>query len=149
MENVIRLLEGMAQDLRVASERLKILNREGVGEGRSLIRLDLVETPQEYIAVIDLPGTTKTQIDLNVSPNIFEVVAQFGAKRESGEYLIAERPYATDSRMVKLETAIRVDEVRAKFHDQAGVLRVVLPKEKKTSKKMKTPQKKITQAISG
>ena len=148
MENMIRLLEGMAQDLRGAAERLRILNQDSTGGVPSNFRLDLIENPKEYVALLDIPGVSRDQIDLNVSSNIVEVIANYETKREKGEYLISERPQSRASRMINLTQKIRVDQVKAKYNDQAGVLRILLPKDKSSPKTTKSKAKKIEEVVS-
>jgi HSP20 family protein len=148
MENIIRLLEGMAQDLRVAAERLNIIKQEGTGISPSKFKLDLIENPNEFIALLDIPGITRDLIDLNVSPQIVEVVANYDPKREKGVYLVNERPRTSDSRMINLPSTIKVNQVKAKYNDQSGVLRIRLPKDKGSAKSKRKP-KKIEHVVSG
>jgi HSP20 family molecular chaperone IbpA len=148
LENIIRLLEGMAQDLQVAAERLRIINQEGTGLSPSTFKLDLIEKPDEYVALLDIPGITRDLIDLNASPQIIEVIANFDPKREKGDYLVHERPTTRQSRLINLPKKIRVNHVKAKYNEQAGVLRIRLPKEKGPSKTTKRKPKKIEEVVS-
>ena len=76
MENVIRLLERIGQDIQTAVERLRNIKSDSEGLNKN-IRLDLIENPSEYVSYVDLPGLNKNKITLNVSSDAFEIVADY------------------------------------------------------------------------
>ncbi len=86
--------------------------------------VDVIDSPEEVVIFIDLPGTKKELIDLGVTEDAVTVKAKF--ERPSGTYLLRERPESETSRRVKLHAEMKPEQVKAKYED--GVLVVHLPK---------------------
>ncbi len=86
--------------------------------------VDVIDTTEEVVVYVDLPGTKKELIDLGVTEDAVTVKARF--ERPAGSYIQRERPEAETSRRVKLQAEVKPEQVRAKYEN--GVLEVHLPK---------------------
>jgi HSP20 family protein len=86
--------------------------------------VDVIDSPEEVVVFIDLPGTKKEMIDLGVTEDVVTVKARF--ERPAGTYLQRERSEAEMGRRVKLSAEVKPEQVRAKYEN--GVLEVHLPK---------------------
>lgn len=95
---------------------------------------DLYQTENTIIATFELPGVDKKDIDLNVTEDAVEVKVEKKAKKEQkGKQSYA---YTETSRCFykafKLPTKIDTGKVNAEYKN--GMLRLELPKLKKTEK---------------
>ncbi|MHC1631891.1 MAG: Hsp20/alpha crystallin family protein [Methanotrichaceae archaeon] len=93
-------------------------------EGYDTPTMDLVDTPEEIVVFVDLPGTDKENINLEITEDAIIV----GAKtlQPEGKYLHKERSVHNMKRKIKLSEEIKPEQVRAKYEN--GVLEVHLPK---------------------
>lgn len=96
------------------------------GETKSsdLAAIDLLETDDELIALVALPGASKEIIDLRVTEDSLYVEAK--ANPREGKYLRREINTMGMKRELKLPVEVKPEQVRASFKD--GILEVVLPK---------------------
>ena len=96
------------------------------GETKSfdLAAIDLLETDDELIALVALPGSSKEIIDLRVTEDSLYVDAK--ANPREGRYLRREINTMGMKRELKLPVEVKPEQVRASFKD--GILEVVLPK---------------------
>jgi HSP20 family protein len=96
------------------------------GETKSvdLAAVDLLETDDELIALVALPGASKEIIDLRVTEDSIYVDAK--ANPREGRYLRREINTMGMKRELKLPVEVKPEQVRASFKD--GILEVVLPK---------------------
>lgn len=89
---------------------------------------DVIDEGNQYRVKMDMPGTKKNEINLNVTDNSIEVSAEH--KEESEEkkknYLRKERSQVSFYRSLPLSEKILSDKVVAKLTD--GVLDITLPK---------------------
>ncbi|VVB72391.1 Small heat shock protein HSP16.5 [uncultured archaeon] len=97
-----------------------------IGEARSydIAAIDLIETEEELIALVALPGASKDKIDLRVTEDNLYVDAKASAR--DGKYLKREISALCMRRDIKLPVEIKPEQVRASFKD--GILEVHLPK---------------------
>jgi HSP20 family protein len=86
--------------------------------------VDVVDSAEEVVVYVDLPGTKKELIDLGVTEDAVTVKARF--ERPSGTYIQRERPEAEMGRRVKLAAEVKPEQVKARYEN--GVLVVRLPK---------------------
>lgn len=86
--------------------------------------VDVIDSPEEVVVYVDLPGTKKELIDLGVTEDTVTVKAKF--ERPAGSYVLRERPETEMGRRVKLPAEVKPEQVKAKYED--GVLVVHLPK---------------------
>ena len=97
-----------------------------ISEARSydLAPIDLIETEEELIALVALPGASKEKIDLRVTEDNLYVDAR--AEVREGKYLRREMGTLPRKREIKLPIEIKPEQVKASFKD--GILEVHLPK---------------------
>jgi len=89
---------------------------------------DLREDDDAFVAVIDLPGFEKDDIDLAVTENVLTVEASRteSAETDDDRYLHRERRSDSVRRSIRLPAAVRADDASATYNN--GVLTVTLPK---------------------
>jgi len=85
---------------------------------------DVIETPEEMVVFLDLPGTKKEDINLGATEDSVSVEAR--VERPEGQYIQKERSRDVVKRIVKLPEEVKPEQVRAKYEN--GVLEVHLPK---------------------
>ncbi len=93
-------------------------------KGYDLAAIDIIDTEEELIVFVALPGASKEKIDLRVTDDSLYVEAK-PIPRE-GRYLRREMSALGQQREIKLPMEIKPEQVRANFKD--GILEVHLPK---------------------
>lgn len=93
-------------------------------KGYDLPAVDLIETNQELIACVALPGVSKDKIDLRVTEDSVSVEAK--ATLVEGKYIRRETSNLGFRRDIKLPAEIKPEQVKASYEN--GVLEVHLPK---------------------
>ncbi len=93
---------------------------------------DIIETDDDIIVHVALPGIKKEDLKLNVSEKMVEVRAKFDVEKDiSGTYVtLTDRQSGIVKRDVALPKKVIPDQASAKFED--GILRVTIPKLEKT-----------------
>lgn len=86
--------------------------------------IDLIDTNDEIIALIALPGVSKDRIDLRTTEDLLSIEAQ--AMPREGKYLRRDMSPNGFKREIKLPAEIKPEAVRASY--QNGILEVHLPK---------------------
>jgi HSP20 family protein len=91
-------------------------------------RVDLRESEEGYLMSADLPGMTKEDVHIDVTPS---TITHHGEKRKEREekreaYHLVERRYGAFSRTLRLPMEVDTEKASAMFKD--GVLTVSLPK---------------------
>lgn len=86
---------------------------------------DLRETESEYVITIDLPGTSKKDIEVGYKDNRLTISGQ-REKEEKKDYIRRERYSGQFLRSFTLPSAVKDDNIKASFKD--GVLTVKVPK---------------------
>ncbi|NDC38720.1 MAG: Hsp20/alpha crystallin family protein [Proteobacteria bacterium] len=102
-----------------------------------LARVNVQETPKEYIITADLPGFSKKEVEVSLSEKMLTISAERTERKEkkSEEYLVHERKYHTLQRSIPVRDA-STEEVHAELKD--GVLEIHVKKSvEKQSKKVK------------
>jgi HSP20 family protein len=87
---------------------------------------DVIETNDNIIIKIDLPGVTKEDIDIGIAGESIDIIAKFEEEGGDINYIQKERSYGETKRTVKLPSEIKAEEASAKFKD--SVLTIELPK---------------------
>lgn len=120
------VMESMKRSVQARDVFRKVLGdvADSFPEAGDLPAADVIDSPEEVVVFIDLPGTKKELIDLAVTEDALTIKAKF--ERPAGTYTSRERAEAETSRRVKLNSEIKPEQVRAKYED--GVLEVHLPK---------------------
>ena len=96
----------------------------GETKGLEIAAIDLLETDDELVALVALPGASKEKIDLRVTEDSLYVEAK--ANPREGRYLRREINTMGLKREIKLPVEVKPEQVRASFKD--GILEVRLPK---------------------
>lgn len=101
-------------------------------------RADMVETDNEYLLSVDLPGLSKKDIKINYHDNVLTIEGERKEekKEEHKGYLRNERYYGSFERSFMIPAAITEDKIKATFKD--GVLQVTIPKAEKSKRKSVT-----------
>ena len=93
-------------------------------------RSDLVDAGKEYVLTAEVPGFSRDQINLEVTPKGIEVRAEKQEEKTEGEeskgFLARERAYQSIGRAFEFPEAVVPDKVTAELKD--GVLIVHVPK---------------------
>lgn len=93
-------------------------------KGYDLADIDLIETNEELVAFVSLPGASKESIDLKVTEDSLSVEAK-AAERE-GRYLRRDSSSLGRRQEIRLPLEIKPEQVKASFKE--GILEVHLPK---------------------
>ncbi len=120
------VMESMKRSVQARDVFKKMLGDviENLPEAGDAPDVDVIDSPEEVVVFVDLPGTKKELIDLGVTEDAITVKARF--ERPLGTYLLKERPESETSRRVKLSAEVKPEQVRARYEN--GVLEVHLPK---------------------
>lgn len=96
------------------------------------IKLDLRETPNEFIVEAEVPGADKNNIHVSIDGNIVNIRAQIDqldTENKADKLLRSERYFGEISRSFQLSSDI--DEVASKARYENGVLTLSLVKKQK------------------
>lgn len=102
-----------------------------------LARVNVRETPKEYVITADLPGFSKKEVEVSLSEQMLTISAERQERDEKKveEYLVHERRYHSLQRSIPVRDA-SAHEVHAELKD--GVLEIHVKKSaEKQSKKIK------------
>jgi len=90
--------------------------------------IDLREEPEAFVAIVDLPGYEKDDIDISVDDRLLTIEAAREADEadESDDYVHRERRSQSAHRSIRLPAGVRADDASATYNN--GVLTVTLPK---------------------
>lgn len=91
--------------------------------------MDMIETPTEYIARLEVPGFHKENLDINLTGELLTITGkrEFTPEIEGEGYLVKERVYGKFVRTIRLPAPVAEKKVAAEYRD--GVLVLHLPKE--------------------
>ena len=101
-----------------------VTSEMGEARGYDAAAIDIIETDEELIAFVALPGASKEKIDLRITEDSLYVEAK-AADRE-GRYIRRETSVLGQRREIKLPIEIKPEQVKASFVN--GILEVHLPK---------------------
>lgn len=90
--------------------------------------LDVIETTENIILKIDIPGVKKDDIDIGIAGERIDILVKFEEEMEGDDvnFIQKERSYGETKRTIKLPSEIKVKEASANFID--SVLTIKLPK---------------------
>ncbi|KAJ3404624.1 hypothetical protein HDU80_002563 [Chytriomyces hyalinus] len=94
-------------------------------------RLDLTETPKNYLVHADLPGVPKEQVQICVKDDVLTLSGERTQKNEEKDEHrhVVERSQGKFSRSLRLPPDANVDDIKATMKD--GVLELVVGKKEK------------------
>lgn len=93
-------------------------------KGYDVPLIDLIDTNEEILAMIALPGIAKENIDLAVTEDALSITAK--AMPRTASYLCREMSPEGFKREIKLPVEVKPEQVKARFDN--GILEVRLPK---------------------
>jgi HSP20 family protein len=96
----------------------------GESKGYDVPTIDLLETNEELIALVALPGITKDLIDLRVTEDSLAISAKTAPK--DMKYLRRETSPKGFKREIKLPEEIKPEQAKASYEN--GILEIRLPK---------------------
>nr|MDO8075516.1 Hsp20/alpha crystallin family protein [Candidatus Freyarchaeota archaeon] len=121
-ENVFMIIKRLENELREAFENKPMSEFPPV---------DIIEFENAYKVLVDIPGVDKNKIILNASGNVIDFSADVPSPDlGSGKYLLRERVSGRLSRSLTFPEKIDINNVRAKYSGNNGVLEIHVPKAK-------------------
>jgi HSP20 family protein len=87
--------------------------------------LDVLETDDEYLVLVDLPGVKPDDVSIEVSDRVLSISGSRGPV-EAGQPQLSERRYGSFARTLSLPQGVDEEKVTANFTD--GVLELHVPK---------------------
>ena len=95
--------------------------------------LDVRETADEYLVMVDLPGVKSEDVTIEVNDHVLTLS---GARRsvETGEAQLVERPYGSFARSLTLPQGVDSDKIAADCSDGVLTMRIPKPPEQRPKK---------------
>jgi HSP20 family protein len=87
--------------------------------------LDVRETDEEYLVLVDLPGVNSDEVTIEVSDQVLSISGS-RAPVETGEAQLSERPHGSFVRTLTLPQGVDEEKIVANYCD--GVLELHVPK---------------------
>lgn len=87
--------------------------------------LDVRETDDEYLVMVDLPGVKSEDVSIEFNDQVLTISGS-RIPVETGESQLVERPYGSFVRNLTLPKGVDSDRIEADYHD--GVLELHIPK---------------------
>jgi len=87
--------------------------------------LDVRETDDEYLVLVDLPGVKSDDVTIEVSDRVLSISGS-RVPVETGEPQLSERPYGSFVRTLTLPQGVDDEKIAANYSD--GVLELHVPK---------------------
>jgi HSP20 family protein len=105
--------------------------------GARFIHIRMAETDNELILRAELPGFSKDEIKLKVTPTTVDISAEKKkvSIEKGDQYFRQEKAYGSARRVVPLPMEVKTEGVKAKFEN--GILDVVMPKKEVKKKEEK------------
>ena len=96
---------------------------------------DVVESETEIRVVVELPGVTASDLDLNLENNVLTISGEKKEERQEQKdtWHLSERRYGTFSRSFVLPRDVEQEKIHASFDN--GVLNVVIPKSERARRR--------------
>lgn len=87
--------------------------------------LDVRETEDDYVVMVDLPGVKSEDVSIEVNEQVLTISGS-RVPVETGEAQLVERPYGSFVRNLTLPKGVDSEQIRADYSD--GVLTLHIPK---------------------
>jgi HSP20 family protein len=87
--------------------------------------LDVRETDDEYLVLVDLPGVKSGDLTIEISDQMLSISGS-RAPSETGEAELSERPWGSFARTLTVPKGVDEDQIVANYTD--GVLELHVPK---------------------
>lgn len=120
-------LEDFLTDFGLASRRRWHEDTERA-ECAWLPAVDLSETPEAYVAVVELPGVAKEDVKITWVEDVLTVAGEKKAEKEEKDRQVyrRERLHGGFTRSFRLPGPVAADRIKAEYRD--GVLALTIPK---------------------
>ena len=131
-----RTLRSLQRDVDSLFDRF--FDRSGREESRSAVwapQTDLIETDDSFQLRLDVPGMTKSDIDINLQNRTLTVSGERESetKEESEEYVRVERAFGSFHRTFTLPDAVDDENIKATYDN--GVLSIHVPKTEESTRR--------------
>jgi len=87
--------------------------------------LDVRETDDEYLVLVDVPGVKPGDVTIEISDQVLSISGS-RAPTETGEAQLSERPWGSFARTLTLPTGVNEEQIVANYNE--GVLELHVPK---------------------
>jgi HSP20 family protein len=87
--------------------------------------LDVRETEDEYLVMVDLPGVKSEDVTIELDDQVLTISGS-RVPVETGQSQLVERPYGSFVRSLTLPKGVDSEQIEADYHD--GVLELHIPK---------------------
>ena len=114
----------LAAPFRLLDEMFRTSGNGGAVTGFTPL-LDVRETEDEYLVLVDLPGVKSDDVTIELNEQVLTITGS-RVPVETGESQLAERPYGSFVRTLTLPKGVDSDEIKADYRD--GVLELHIPK---------------------
>ena len=103
--------------------------------GITLPAVNVIESNDEFILEMAVPGFKKSDFQVNIDNNILSISAEIDPENNqtAGNYTRREFGYATFKRTFDIPETVETDHIFAKYND--GILKITLPKRDEAKKK--------------
>jgi HSP20 family protein len=96
--------------------------------------LDVIETPQEIVVMVEVPGVDPASIDLSVTGNVLSLRGEKPVgELPEGSASVRERQFGGFHRQVSLPGEVNFESIQAEARN--GVLKVRLPKQEEARRR--------------
>ena len=108
-----------------------------IGRALNAPNIDLVDNEDKYVALIEIPGFARSEIELSVKDGLLTIAgnkgeAEAACDAEEKDYVIQERRCGGNfRRTINLPKAVKAEEITAKYMN--GLLTVEIPKAERDS----------------
>ena len=104
--------------------------------------LNVVESKENYEITAELPGLTLNDIEVSIDDDVLCLKGEkkFESEEKDKNYHRIERRYGSFQRSLRLPRGAQLENVDAEFEN--GILKIVVPKEEKVTKKIEISEKK-------
>ena len=123
----------LADPFRVMDEVFGRMLGDGGRATGFIPRLDVRETADEYLVMVDLPGVRSEDVQIELTDQTL-AISGTRVPVETGEVQRVERPYGSFTRMLTVPQGIDPDSIRADYTDGVLTLHVPKPAEAKPKK---------------
>lgn len=97
-------------------------------------KIDVIDRDKEVVVKAELPGVDKKDLEISVTQNTVTIKGSTSheEKEEKGDYYRCEMSHGSYSRTLSLPADVDEENTKAKFKD--GILKLTLPKLKKSNR---------------
>ncbi|HHB75306.1 MAG TPA: Hsp20/alpha crystallin family protein [Desulfobulbus sp.] len=111
---------------------LELMESDQRSIGWGLLAAEVFDSQNKIVVRIEAPGMKRSDFDIEVVDDILIIRGEKKIERESGKgrYHVVECAYGSFERAIALPAPVNMDKAKAKY--RRGVLKIELPKQKKS-----------------